>query len=104
MNLSHKYEICAILMNLSHQYKIYLVFIHSSCQPALEQKKSSSKSTCIGSKGHIVATWETIKKLKNSTPFEGPVVLRLKYPAIWADWAEHGNCYLLKECCFLIFL
>ena len=71
---------------------------------ALEQKKSSGKSTCIGSKVHIVATWETIKKLKNSTPFEGPVVLRLKYPAIWADWAEHGNCYLLKECCFLIFL
>ena len=67
-------------------------------------KKSSSKSTNIGPKVHIVATWETIKKLKNNTPFEGPVVLRLKYPAIWADWAEHGNCYLLKECCFLIFL
>ena len=67
-------------------------------------KKSSSKSANIGPKVHIVATWETIKKFKNNTPFEGPVVLRLKYPAIWADWAEHGNCYLLKECCFLIFL
>ena len=70
----------------------------------LDQKKSSSKSANIGPKVHIVATWETIKKLKNNTPFKGPVVLRLKYPAIWADWAEHGNCYLLKECCFLISL
>ena len=35
---------------------------------------------------------------------KGPVVLRLKYPPIWADLAEHANCYLLKECCFLIFL
>ena len=43
------------------------------------------------------------KKLKNSTPFEGQVVLRLKNPPIWADWAEDINFYLLKECCFLIF-
>ena len=64
-------------------------------------KKSSSKSTCTGSKVHIVATWETIKKLKNSTPFEGLLVLRLNYLPIWA---EHANCYLLKECYFLIFL
>ena len=31
-------------------------------------KKSSSKSANIGSKVHIVATWETIKELKSSTP------------------------------------
>ena len=31
-------------------------------------KKSSSKSANIAPKVHIVATWETIKKLKNSTP------------------------------------
>ena len=31
-------------------------------------KKSSSKSTNIGPMVHIVTTWETIKKLKNSTP------------------------------------
>ena len=35
---------------------------------------------------------------------KGPMVLRLKYPPIWADLAEHANCYLLKECCFLVFL
>ena len=64
----------------------------------LGQKKSPSKSTYIGPKEHIVATWNTVKKFNISTPFEGPVVLRLKYPPIWADWAEHANCYLLKEC------
>ena len=31
-------------------------------------KKSSSKSTNIGPKVHIVTTWESIKKLKNITP------------------------------------
>ena len=47
---------------------------------------------------HIVATWGTIKKLNISTHFEGPVVLRLKDPPISADWAEHANCYFLKDC------
>ena len=41
---------------------------HSSWQWLLGPKKSSSKSTNIGPKAHIVATWETIKKLKNNTP------------------------------------
>ena len=91
--------------NLNFETFIWQAFFrHSSWQWLFEPKKSSSKSTNIGPTVHIVATWETIKKLKNNTPFEGPVVLRLKYPAIWADWAEHGNCYLLKECCFLISL
>ena len=43
-------------------------------------KKSSSKSTYIG----------TIKKLKISTPFEVLVVIRLKYPPIWADSEERS--------------
>ena len=67
-------------------------------------KKSASQSIYIGPMVHIVATWGTIKKLNISTPFEGPVVLRLKDPPIWADWAEHVNCYLLKECRNLIFV
>ena len=32
-------------------------------------KKSSSKSTNIGPKVHVVATWGTIKELSISTPF-----------------------------------
>ena len=58
---------------------------HSSWQPILGPKKSPSKSTYIEAKVHIVATWGTIKKLNISTPFEGLVVLRLKYLPIWAD-------------------
>ena len=57
-------------------------------------KKSPCKSTYIGPKVHIVAT---VKKFNISTSFEGPVVLRLKYPPIWADWADHMNYYLQKE-------
>ena len=49
-----------------------------------------------------MATWGTIKKLNIRTPVR-PVVPMLKYPPIWADWAEDINFYLLKECCFLIF-
>ena len=41
---------------------------HSSWQWLLGPKKSSSKSTNIGPKVHIVTTWETIEKLKNNTP------------------------------------
>ena len=50
-------------------------------------------------------TWAK-KKFKQIYQYraKGPMVLRLKYPPIWADWAEHANCYLLKECYFLIFL
>lgn len=50
-------------------------------------------------------TWAK-KKFKQIYQYRAkrPVVLRLIYPPIWADLAEHANCYLLKECCFLIFL
>ena len=50
-------------------------------------------------------TWAK-KKFKQIYQYraKGPMVLRLKYPPIWADLAEHANCYLLKKCCFLIFL
>ena len=44
------------------------VICHSSWQWLLGPKKSSSKSTNIGPKVHIVTTWETIEKLKNNTP------------------------------------
>ena len=49
-------------------YSSYTFADHSSWQWLLGPKKSSSKSTNIGPKAHIVATWETIKKLKNNTP------------------------------------
>ena len=76
---------------------IPLITVHAN--DYLGQKKvQANLSMYIGPKVHIVDTWGTIKKLNISTPFEGPVVLRLKYPPIWADWAEHANCYLLKEC------
>ena len=50
-------------------------------------------------------TWAK-KKFKQIYQYRAkvPMVLRLKYPPIWADLAEHANCYLLKKCCFLIFL
>ena len=41
--------------------------IHSSRQRLLGQK-STSKSTYMGPKVHIVATWGTLKKLNFSTP------------------------------------
>ena len=50
-----------------HQFRIFFN-IHSSWQWLPGPKKSSSKSTYIGTKVHIVATWGTIKKLNFSTP------------------------------------
>ena len=47
-------------------------------------------------KGSYCGYMGDYKEIKNSTPFEGQVVLRLKNPPIWADWAEHANCYLLS--------
>ena len=41
---------------------------HSSWQRLLGPKKSPRKSTYIGPKVHIVATWGTLKKLNFSTP------------------------------------
>ena len=41
---------------------------HSSWQCLLGPKKSPRKSTYIGPKVHIVATWGTLKKLNFSTP------------------------------------
>ena len=70
---------------------------HSSWQPILGPKKSPSKSTYIEPKVHIVATWGTVKQKNLTTPFERLVVLRLEYPPIWADWADHANYYLPKE-------
>ena len=49
--------------------RVYLAFKeHSSWQRLLGPKKSPRKSTYIGPKVHIVATWGTIKKLNFSTP------------------------------------
>ena len=88
-------------------YSVFKMFLHinfmltTQLMPTITwAKKSPSKSTHIGSKVHIVATWGTINFFNINTPFEGPVVLRLKYPPMWA---EHTNCYLLKECWNLIF-
>ena len=74
-----------------------LKIVHSSWQPILGPKKSPSKSTYIEPKVHIVATWGTVKQKNLTTPFERLVVLRLEYPPIWADWADHANYYLPKE-------
>ena len=63
----------------------------------LSPKEIPSKSTYIELKVHIVATWGTIKQKNLMTPFEWLMVLRLEYPPIWADWAEHTNYYLPKE-------
>ena len=57
---------------------------HSSCEQLLGPKKSPSKSTYIGPKVHIVATWGTGKQKNLMTPFEGLVVLKPEYPPIWA--------------------
>ena len=78
---------------------IVCIFIHhhSSWQPILALEKSPSKSTYIESKVHIVATWGSVKQKNLTTSFEGLVVLRLEYPPIWADRADHANYYLPKE-------
>ena len=73
---------------------------HSSCEQLLRPKKSK-QIYLYRTKGTYCGYMGAVKKFNISTPFEGLVVLRLKYPPIWA---EHANCYLLKECCFLIFL
>ena len=91
------------LLNQNVHKSLCGLCLHSSCQQSLEQKNKFKQFYFHRIKGIFVATWKTIKKLKDSTPFEEPVVLLLKYLPIWADWAEYANCYLLKECCFIIF-
>ena len=89
-----------------HQNSILAkVALYSQLMPRITwAKKSPSKSTYIGPKLHIVATWGTIKFFNINTPFEGPVVLRLKYPPIWADWADHANYYHFSQRSCQIFL
>ena len=54
------------------KFKIILIFDSLNTTQLMAMitctKKSSSKSTNIGPKVHIVTTWETIEKLKNNTP------------------------------------